>query len=128
MVSAARPVVLVAGIPLPLDELADALDQYATSRLQAERATRRGGPAFRSLPWQAAAQQLRVSATAQQPVPGVRRPRMLTCAEYGTVVGRSPVTARRWAANGQLPGAVQLAGRWLIPATATPPDDRRTHQ
>jgi len=30
-------------------------------------------------------------------------------------------TARRHAASGLLPGACQLAGRWLVPASTTPP-------
>jgi len=40
---------------------------------------------------------------------------MIPTAEVAQILGVAPSSARRWAANGRLPGAVRLGRSWLIP-------------
>lgn len=118
--------VLVAGVPLPAAEVAEALDRYALARLMDERRRPAGGRAFRSAPWAAAVGQLRAGASAENGAEGWGNTPLVGCAEYAVLVGRSPSTVRGWAAAGALEGARRAGRDWLIPVDAPPPTRRRT--
>lgn len=120
-------VVLVAGVPLPAAELAQALDAYVTGRLMDERRRPAGGAAFRSAPWSAVVRRLENDAGAGAGIGVVdaRFPPLVGCDEYGSMVGRSASTVRVWCSTGRLSGARRVGRDWRIPVTAEPPIDRR---
>ena len=43
-------------------------------------------------------------------------PPMLTCAEAADALSVHPVTIRRWAAEGRMPAARKIGGRWRFDA------------
>lgn len=114
----------VAGVLLPADELAQAVDAYVVRRLLDDR-SRRTGPAFNAGPWLAARDRLDSSASAEHSGCGWSRVPLLGCAEYGSIHGRASSTVRGWAAQGRLPGATRRGRDWQIPATTPPPPRRK---
>lgn len=48
--------------------------------------------------------------------------------EYADLHGRKEAIVRRLCRTGRIPGAVQTAGRWLIPKGAPYPEDNRTNK
>lgn len=117
--------VSVLGVRLPADELADMLQQRAHQLLLSDRRRRRGdGPAVRVEPLVEAARRLRLHANAQlEPV--TLPAEFVTCEVFAGQCGVTPSTVRRQAIGGRIEGAVKIAGRWMIPADAPGPTDRR---
>lgn len=117
--------VLVAGVSLPAEELADALAGYVTGRLLEDR-RRSSGRAFVSGPWAEAIRRMR--ASAHQRPESWTPPHLVGCAEWakGLAHGVDPATVRRWCKRGAVAGAVKVGNTWLLPADAAPPTRGRT--
>lgn len=121
---------MVAGVPLPAAEVAEALDAYLMGRLMNETRRPAGGVAFRSAAWSAVVGRLYndPGASAQEPALVAGCTPLVGCHEYASLAGRSAATVRGWCGAGRLAGARRVGRDWLIPIDAPPPPDRRKHQ
>lgn len=123
--TAARRFEMVAGVPLPADELAEALQQYeATRYLEGRKGRTDRREQFEGWRFAAAARACldpEVSGSAHFPAtagqPGVE---WITLNAWARRHGVAGSTARRWVSRDMLSG--QRVGRdWLVEATARPP-------
>lgn len=126
--------VLVVGVPLDAEFVADALAAARDARLLDDRRTLAGHrAAFRTASVDEAIRRLRASdprASVQLPPERSTPDDWIGCHEFGALIGRSGSTVRRAAAAGRFaPGDTRrVAGRWLVKRTAEPPTDGRKHR
>ncbi len=105
------------GIGLDPEDLADAIREYRTSRMLADRRRPAGVQAFQSAPW--AELERRLHASAQLSPRSSPQAPLVGCSEFGRRVRLDPSTVRRYAAVGRIEGARRIGRSWVIPANAT---------